>query len=61
MKIIYLRGANKNIFDVFFGDGWKTWARFRQTRNTINQIKGIPVNSNVVSIIQKEIKCYTQP
>lgn len=24
--------------------------------NTINQIKGIPVNSNVVSIIQKEIK-----
>lgn len=56
MKIIYLRGANKNIFDVFFGDGWKTWSRFRHTKNGIYQINGIPTNPRTISIIEEELK-----
>ena len=56
MKIIHMRGVNKNIFDVFFGNGWKTWARFRLTRDSIIQIKGIPVSPEVTCLIVKELR-----
>lgn len=47
MKTIYIY---PNLVDVFSGDGWENWSRWRCIKNHWIQIKGTPIQHSALII-----------
>lgn len=47
-----------NEFDVFTGQGWKNWSRFRKEYKHLKLVKGAPLTKELYETLTKELWNY---
>jgi hypothetical protein len=52
---MHIKRVNKQLFDVFRGNGWENWSRFRREKNRVLLVTGDVVTKEEYSAISKEI------
>ena len=50
-----IKRVNKQLFDVFRGNGWENWSRFRREKSRVLLVTGDVVTKEEYSAISKEI------
>jgi hypothetical protein len=50
-----IKRVNKQLFDVFRGNGWENWSRFRKEKNRVLLVTGDVVTKEEYAAISKEI------
>lgn len=53
MKIYPVTKSN-NLVDVFLGDGWETWGRYKRVAKKWVYIKGIRLSEDLLKALTKE-------
>ena len=54
MKILQVK--HTTFYDIFMGDGWKNWSRYRFIKGVYTHIDGNRLPRNIIEKIKKEIQ-----
>ncbi len=55
-----LKKVDKNLFDVFVGQGWGNWSRVKVNKDNIELVAGLPLSKNTINSLKERLCKYVR-
>ena len=55
-----LKKVDKNLFDLFQGNGWLNWSRIKVNKDGVEVVAGLPISKNTNNILKERLCKYVR-
>lgn len=55
-----LKKVDKNLFDIFVGQGWTNWSRVKVHKDTVELVAGLPLSKTVFNTLKERLCKYVR-
>ncbi len=55
-----LKKVDKNVFDVFVGNGWANWTRIKVNKSDIEVLSGLPLSKATANTLKERLCKYVR-